>query len=482
MLPSQRQLSLRVSKLLALGFLTVIVLLAAAASSRAAIVGVNSDITWGIPSGQVAQEVSLTAGAGIKWIRASVDLSQVEPQAAGQLDAGYLAQLDSEISAARSAGLSVMLELDRAPYWASADPAKYTDAAGPHWNKYWAYTDPRDYANIVAAVVTHFKALGVGAYELWNEPNNPSFWPSGPSAAAYTTLLKAGYPAVKAADPAATVVMGGLSNKGSYAFLQGMYAAGARGSYDVANFHIYPEGDPANCLTVAGRPYEGSFCLLQGLHSVMQANGDASPVWVSELGWSTCTQDPYCYSQTDQANWITSAYQMLAGSAYAFVKAAFVYQMRDLYWDTSNAAWDSSLGLLNRDFSPKPAYAALKAVATASAPVPGHGHHRATAIAARSGVTRAVRHTPMRVSLHARRAAGTLLAQGRLTGAAFGVRHVTLTVQRRSGRGWSAARRVALALSRSEGFRSRIALPSGRWRVRANCGAAASAQQIVTVG
>jgi len=460
-------------------------------ASSAATVGVNSDITWGMPARDVSREVSLTTGAGIKWIRASVDLSQVEPQAAGQINAAYLAQIDSEITTARNAGLSVLLEFDRTPYWASADPAKYTDATGQHWNRYWAYANPQDYANITSALVTHFKPLGINAYELWNEPNNSSFWPSGPSATAYTALLKSSYPAVKAADPSAAVVMGGLSNKGSYLYLQGLYAAGAKGSYDVANFHIYPEGDPTSCLTVGGRPYEGSFCLLQGLHAVMQANGDTAPVWVSELGWSTCTQDSYCYSQSQQASWITSAYRMLDSSSYSWVQAAFVYQMRDLGWDTTNAAWDSSLGLLNRDFSPKPAYTALQAVATGSTPAPvtgssGRRHHggNATIVSApvtRAAHARAARSTSIQVSLGVRKGSGKLVAQGRVTGAVARLRHITLTLQPRRGRGWGAGRRIALELTRSGGFRGRVALQTGRWRVRASCGAVASALQTVSV-
>jgi hypothetical protein len=456
------------------------------AASSAAIVGVNSDITWGIPASDVSREVSLTSGAGIKWIRASVDLSQVEPQVAGQINTAYLTQIDSQITAARNAGLSVLLEFDRTPYWASADPGKYTDATGQHWNRYWAYVNPGDYASITSALVTHFKALGINAYELWNEPNNSAFWPSGPSAAAYTALLKASYPAIKAADPSATVVMGGLSNKSSYTYLQDLYVAGAKGSYDVANFHIYPEGDPTSCLKVGGRPYEGSLCLLQGLRAVMQANGDTAPVWVSELGWSTCTQDSYCYSQSQQASWITSAYRMLDSSSYSWVQAAFVYQMRDLSWDTTNAAWDSSLGLLNRDFSPKPAYAALQAVATASTPAPvtggtGHGHHATRAPLTRDASARAARTTSIRVSLRARKGSGKLLAQGRVTGTVARIRHITLTVQPRRGRRWGASRRIRLKLTRSGGFRGRVALQSGRWRVRASCGAVASALQTVRV-
>lgn len=53
--------------------------------------------------------------------------------------------------------------------------------------------------------------MGVHTFEIWNEPNYAQFWPSAPNAAEYVTMLKAGYAAVKTADPGATVLMGGLS-------------------------------------------------------------------------------------------------------------------------------------------------------------------------------------------------------------------------------------------------------------------------------
>jgi hypothetical protein len=336
------------------------------------VVGINSDITWGLSSSEVSREVSMIKQAGVGSVRVGVDLSGAEYNGPGQLNTSYLSSIDSAISTARDAGMNVLLELDRTPYWASADPSKYTNSSGMHWNPYWRYSNPQDYARVVGDVVNHYREMGVHAYEVWNEPNNPSFWPSGVNAAEYTALLQAAYPAIKAADPSATVLMAGLMNQGSYEYLQGMYNAGARGSYDVASFHIYP-GDPNQCATEAGgRPSVNSFCLLDGLRSVMAANGDGAPVWVTELGWSTCTQS-FCVTQQQQADYLTSAYQLLSTPRYSYVQDAFVYEMRDPYWESSNTSWESSLGMLNRDWSPKPAYAALQALATGTARGPGSG-------------------------------------------------------------------------------------------------------------
>ena len=48
-------------------------------------------------------------------------------------------------------------------------------------------------------VATRYKGK-VSAYEVWNEPNGKVFWDPEPDAAQYTELLKAAYPAIKAAE------------------------------------------------------------------------------------------------------------------------------------------------------------------------------------------------------------------------------------------------------------------------------------------
>jgi polysaccharide biosynthesis protein PslG len=322
-------------------------------------VGVNTDITWGIPWTDVTREVALMRRAHVMWVRASVDLSGVEPSRPGQFNPAYMGPLDRVIRAARAAGLQILMEPDRTPYWASADPGRHTNRSGLHWNPYWTYNNPQDYARVVADLVRHFKRMGVHTYELWNEPNYPRFWPSGVNAWAYTKLLATAYPAVKTADPKATVVMGGLSNLGAYNYLHDMYRAGAARFYDVANFHLYPAGNPASCTVRAnGRATAVSFCLLDELRSEMLAHGDHKPVVITEIGWSTCTSS-HCVSQQAQATYLTTTFRLLNDRAYAWVDAVFVYAMRDLASASSNATWGTGLGLVTKDLIAKPAYAAV---------------------------------------------------------------------------------------------------------------------------
>ena len=326
-------------------------------------VGVNSDITWGLPASGVAIEVRLMAAARIAWVRASVDLSDVEPVRRGRVENRYMGPLDNAIRTTRRAGLKVLMEFDRTPYWASADPTRHTDQAGRHWNPYWRYRNFADYAAIVATLVHRYKRMGVHDYELWNEPNYRHFWPSGVDPRSYWQLLKVTYPAVKKADPAATVVMGGLSNLGSYAFLQGLYGAGGHGLYDVANFHIYPEGEPSECQTVDSHPWPGSLCLLQGLRQIMVRHHDRVPVWVTEFGYSTCASGSQCVKPLMQASYIQSTYRLFNTGAYAWVQNAFLYEMHDL---VSTGAWSKGLAVLDPDYRPKPGYYALRDAASGS--------------------------------------------------------------------------------------------------------------------
>lgn len=471
----------------------------ATAPARAAQVGTNPDITWGTSQADIDRTVAMLKDSGVKWVRTSVDLSGAEYNGRGQLNMGYLNSIDYAITSVRAAGINVLMELDRAPYWASADPGKQIDSSGSfQYNKYWRYSNPQDYANIAADLVNHYKGMGVHAFEVWNEPNNQSFWPSGVDAGEYTALLKAAYPAIRAADANATVVMGGLENQNAYAYLQGMYNAGARGSYDVANFHVYPDGDPTLCWNGSdGRPAMNSFCLLSGLHAEMAANGDGTPVWVTELGWSTCSQS-YCVTEQGQASDVTKAYQLLGTPSYSYVQTAFAYDFRDLYWNSDASTWDGNLGLVKKDFTPKPAFAALKAAATgapggipsasgqSSAAVPvatGSKSPRAkakaslasSAHAGRVSVTLRLTHARAQPVAHIARVGASLKgmavkAIGQVHGAA-GVRGVTLLLQRRVGGRWVRVGVHNVRLSRTGTYSRRFHLARSAWRVSAKYGA-----------
>jgi hypothetical protein len=212
----------------------------------------------------------------------------------------------------------------------------------------------------------HFAGV-VDAWEIWNEPDSGGWW-SG-SAAQYAQLLAAAYPAIKAADPSATVVSGGLVGN-DYGYLQQIYAAGARGSFDAVGIHT-----DTGCNTTSpysylrdpnGRIDRFSFLGYREVHATMAANGDgAKPIYMTEFGWSTtsiaCPSGPFAgqkaggVSEQDQASFLSQAYHCLSGDPY--VRAAMWFAFQDAGSRDSDV---DRFGLVRGDLSQKPAYAAFQ--------------------------------------------------------------------------------------------------------------------------
>jgi hypothetical protein len=333
----------------------------AGAATSAPVVGVVTDLTWGISRAEMERTVDLLTASGVQWVRMNVSWNAVERDGKGVVNAGWLAEIDAAVSYARNAGLRVLMPVaDGVPYWASADPAK----ANGSWNKYWKPAKMSDYADFVDFVVRRYSPLGVAHYEIWNEPNHPRFWPSGVNAADYASMLRAGHAAVKAANPAATVLMGGLS-KGDHYYLDQLYAAGAKAYMDVINIHPYTGAvGPTSCWNDSnGRKAVDAFCSIEAVRDVMVAHGDtAKPMWLTEFGWTTYT-GPYGVSEAKQAQNLTDSFTWLSSRPY--VTNAFWYAFRNTYWLKDDpTSWEANVGLLRTNYTAKPALAALTALAT----------------------------------------------------------------------------------------------------------------------
>ena len=117
------------------------------------------------------------------------------------------------------------------------------------------------------------RAQPIRRWQIWNEPNTTFFWSDQPSAKSYVKLLRAAGKAIKGADPGAQIVLAGLPNNSWDAF-KDLYAAGARGLFDVAAVHPFT------------RRVSGVLTILHRDRVVMKRNGDDSmPLVVTELSW-----------------------------------------------------------------------------------------------------------------------------------------------------------------------------------------------------
>jgi hypothetical protein len=286
--------------------------------------------------------------SGARYVRFFMFWSSLEPTR-GHYDEFALNAFQHAISSL-PAGTKPLFVVVGTPEWASGNP----DVHAPP-------RDPADYAHFIHYVASRY-AGQVAGYEIWNEPDAPIWWTGDTTQ--YIALLKLAYPAVKSADPGATVVLGGLTGN-NFSYLQQLYAGGAKGYFDVVSDHTDTAcnlNPPSTYFRDAdGRINQFSFLAYREVHTVMVANGEDKPIWLTEMGWNTarmrCDSGKYKgqkaggVSEATQASYLAQAYHCLAGDPY--VQVAFWFDLQD---QTKQDSTQGRYGLLRPNFSLKPAF------------------------------------------------------------------------------------------------------------------------------
>jgi polysaccharide biosynthesis protein PslG len=359
------QLSLSVA-LLALALLLA---LPAAASAAPRLKGVMlHSLWWDSSAADMDRELDLAHEAGANVVRIDVAWSSLETGGKGALSAWYVDKLDRFMAGAQSRGLKVIATLFSTPCWASSAPDDLRQGcAGAWWERgvqTYAPSNPSDYADVVRWLTARYGSA-LAALEVWNEPNLERFWVAPDPAASYAALLKAAYPAAKAVNAGVPVLAGALAHA-DRPFLDRLYAHGIAGFHDGISFHPYNEWrEPGDRWHEQWRKYT----FLPGIEWMRDGQGlagDATPLWITEFGWSTCTGHRWCVSEQRQADYLAGALRILDRVGY--VESAVIYNLRDRGDDPADL--EQRWGLVRRDFSPKPAYGALKAVLAGEAREP----------------------------------------------------------------------------------------------------------------
>jgi hypothetical protein len=295
---------------------------------------------------------------GSSWVRVFMSWRDVQPTAGGY-DGGILKEWDAIVSRANNAGLKLLIVIFHSPAWASGSADPNTPPR-----------DPQALAGFLRFLASRY-AGRVAAYEVWNEEDEREFWSTGPDPARYAAMLKAAYPAVKVADASAKVIFGGMVGN-HYDFLQKVYDAGAKGSFDAVGVHTDTacnlNSPDAYFREASGRISRWSFTGYREVRRTILDNGDDKPIWMTELGWSTtgavCASGEFAgkkqggVSEAAQASNLTAAYQCLA--ADDFVPVAIWFNLKDY------GAADTMLnryGLMRPNLTRKPAFDAFKAYA-----------------------------------------------------------------------------------------------------------------------
>jgi hypothetical protein len=320
------------------------------APSGGAAVGVQFHGMWNDYSdAQRLAVLDKIAAANLDWVRIDMGWSSFQERCRSCYSDWYLDRANLVVDAARRRGLKVLVTAWRTPAWANGGAGELAPPARPD-----------DFGSFMAWLASRFRGR-VAAYEIWNEPDSRHFFTG--SVDQYAALVRAAYPAVKASDPAARVVLGGPINNNT-GWLHAVYRAGAGGSFDVLATHPYmgPSDLPPEVLDPTG---DNIFLLthVAAVHELMVANGDGhKPIWFTEFGWSS-------HPNTGrEANWdrgVTPGQQAdytirairLIRSSFPYVTNMIVYNERNR--GTGDPQLDN-YGILGRDLSEKPVYAALR--------------------------------------------------------------------------------------------------------------------------
>jgi lysophospholipase L1-like esterase len=195
------------------------------------------------------------------------------------------------------------------------------------------------------------------AYQIWNEPNLPVYSGGHPSASAYVAMLRAISPAIKAVDPNAEIVTAGLpdsrlSKPNVFKYIQQMYSAGGKGTFDTLG--VNPYAPTATSL----------ISKLKKIRGIMAKNGNAdASLWVTELGWSDVgPKAAFRAGKSGQAKRIKQALAALKRNEAALkLRGFFYFAWKDgAVYKGGKDFWGLHTGLLNKKGKAKPAYAAFK--------------------------------------------------------------------------------------------------------------------------
>jgi hypothetical protein len=242
-------------------------------------VGVNRVINDDFNPGSWKGHLQAVSASGIRQARTDAFWMWAEPLAPQNGVHTYeWGRHDAVAGALTAHGLRWLPILDYSAHWAASVPSDYHSPPADMAD-YAAYAG--EFARRYGRTGTYWAdhpvgALPVTTYEVWNEPNGSWFWQPHPDAAAYADMYLRARAAIKAVDPDATVVIGGLVADAS--FVDAMYAArpDLRGNVDAVGWHPYAP-------TV-----NGAVGTVKALRKALERAGDpAVPIHLTEVGWPT---------------------------------------------------------------------------------------------------------------------------------------------------------------------------------------------------
>ena len=231
------------------------------------------------------------------------------------------------------------------------------------------------YARYAGFMAAHYKGT-VSQFEIWNEWNlaQSDTNATAGTAGAYVAMLKAAYAAIKAANPAATVVAGGGVTNLDSNWVMHFIAAGGLAYADAFSVHPYvhsrarkpaPPALSSRLLPIAaaqaqsvapvGGTPEDAIAWVDQVHTMLDnAAGRSVPIFITEIGWAT-NMGQYGFSEETQAAYLQRF--LLLAHARSYIGGVWWYDLIDDGPDNTN--YFQRFGLLRQSGAQKGAFTAL---------------------------------------------------------------------------------------------------------------------------
>jgi hypothetical protein len=330
--------------------------------------------------------------ADLEWTRRNSLLWSVVEPVEGERNWGDVASLENDLSNSSKQGINTILIIHSTPLWAqqvyghpcgSIKEEKLEAFAAfmkdlvtrysvPPFNvKYWEIGNEPD---IDPSLVSSSSLYG-----CWGDQNDPYY-----GGGFYGKMLKAVYPAIKAADPDAKVLNGGLlldcdpthppagKDCKPSLFFKGILESGAADYFDIVSFHgysYYPNTWENIENTVSWVERGGSVMgKVSYLREVMEEYNVEKPIFITE-GSLLCPEGnkKNCNPPSDEF------YQVQANYAVRFYVRNWAAGIAGTIWyDFEGPGWRYA-GMLDRYQNPKLDYKALKFLL---AELQGASYHR----------------------------------------------------------------------------------------------------------
>jgi len=329
--------------------------------------------------------IQLAVDARLSWVRIpAFDWNKIEPNAPvnGQHTYDWSQVPESSLQNIAANHMYAIATVRATPLWAQSIPGVYCSRVKP---EYLA-----DYAAFVQAAVARYSQppYNVRYWELGNEPDVDPSIPVGNSTGVmgcwgdqndpyygggyYADMLKVVYPAIKAADPDAQVLIGGLlldcdpadpdcpgDKKIPPKFFEGILRNGGGAYFDIVSFHGYPVFDGGLIVDEISIAWDQRGGVLLGkaafLREVMQQYGVDKPLLHTE-GALLCPE----WNPNDCDPPTTAYTEAKSGYVVRMFAGAMAGDFQGSIWYTLDGGGWRNAGLIGDTANPNPAYQAFK--------------------------------------------------------------------------------------------------------------------------